>query len=207
MYIASATTRTGYVARGIAGKEAASCVHSHQTAASDILFGGHFYDHVACGIASGQSGTRIRLTCHAADIDRSLHCGRGAASGDGTFPLSTHYTADVHRAADAARHRAVFNGAVAISCHAAGKARTAIACYLYVLHHHVLHRTGITDRAEQTHKLVICRNGQPLDGMTATVEGAGVFVAETCAYRRLVFACEVNVSVEGNVNVALTSVH
>lgn len=43
MYIASATTRTGYVARGIAGKEAASCVHSHQTAASDILFGGHFY--------------------------------------------------------------------------------------------------------------------------------------------------------------------
>ena len=84
MHIASATTRTGYVARGIAGKEAASCVHSHQTAASDILFGGHFYDHVACGIASGQGGTRIRLTCHAADIDRSLHCGRGAASGDGT---------------------------------------------------------------------------------------------------------------------------
>ena len=62
MHIASATTRTGYVARGIAGKEAASCVHSHQTAASDILFGVHFYDHVACGIASGQGGTRIRLT-------------------------------------------------------------------------------------------------------------------------------------------------
>ena len=67
MHIASATTRTGYVARGIAGKEAASCVHSHQTAASDILFGVHFYDHVACGIASGQGGTPIRLTCHAAD--------------------------------------------------------------------------------------------------------------------------------------------
>ena len=93
MHIASATTRTGYVARGIAGKEAASCVHSHQTAASDILFGGHFYDHVACGIASGQGGTRIRLTCHAADIDRSLHCGRGTASGDGTAYLNTHHTA------------------------------------------------------------------------------------------------------------------
>ena len=38
MYFASATARTGYVARGIAGKEAASCVHSHQTAASDILW-------------------------------------------------------------------------------------------------------------------------------------------------------------------------
>ena len=28
------------------------------------------------------------------------------------------------------------------------------------IEHHLLHRTGITDRAEQTHKLVICRNGQ-----------------------------------------------
>ena len=91
MYIASATTRTGYVARGIAGKEAASCVHSHQTAASDILCGVYFYGHVARGIASGQGGTRIRLTCHAADIDRSLHCGRGTASGDGTAYLSTHH--------------------------------------------------------------------------------------------------------------------
>ena len=131
MYIASATTRTGYVARGIAGKEAASCVHSHQTAASDILFGVHFYDHVACGIASGQGGTRIRLTCHAADIDRSLHCGRGTASGDGTAYLNTHHTADIHRAADAARHRAVFNGAPAISYHAANTAAIyLIACYL-----------------------------------------------------------------------------
>ena len=93
MHIASATPRTGYVARGIAGKEAASCVHSHQTAASDILYGVYFYDHVACGIASGQGGIRIRLTCHAADIDRSLHCGRGTASGDGTAYLSTHHTA------------------------------------------------------------------------------------------------------------------
>ena len=32
MYIASATTRTGYVARGIAGKEADSVVESYQTA-------------------------------------------------------------------------------------------------------------------------------------------------------------------------------
>ena len=53
MYFASATTRTSYVARGIAGKEAASCVHSHQTAASDILCGVYFYGHVARGIASG----------------------------------------------------------------------------------------------------------------------------------------------------------
>ena len=175
MYIASATTRTGYVARGIAGKEAASCVHSHQTAASDILFGVYFYDHVARGIASGQGGTRIRLTCHAADIDRSLHCGRGTASGDGTAYLNTHHTADIHRAADAARHRAVFNGAPAISYHAANTAAIyLIACYLYALHHHVLHRTSSIEIAEQTHKLVICRNGQPLDGMTATVEGAFV---------------------------------
>ena len=62
MYIARATTRTGYVARGIAGKEAASCVHSHQTAASDILFGGYFYGHVARGIASGQGGTRWKVS-------------------------------------------------------------------------------------------------------------------------------------------------
>ena len=99
MYIASATTRTGYVARGI---------------------------------ASGQGGTRIRLTCHAADIDHSLHCGRGTASGDGTAYLNTHHTADIHRAADAARHRAVFNGAPAISYHAANTAAIyLIACYLY----------------------------------------------------------------------------
>ena len=188
MYLASATTRTGYVARGIAGKEAAaSSVHSHQTAARDILFGGYFYDHVARGIASSHGGTIIRLTCHAADIDRSLHCGRGAASGDGTVPLSTHHTADVHRAADAARHRGVFNGAPAKSCHASGKARTVIFCYLYALHHHVLHRTGITEPAKQTRKFVICRNGQPLDGMAATVEGAFVCVAVACAYRRPFF--------------------
>ena len=54
MYIASATTRTGYVARGIAGKNAVSSVESHQTAARDILYGVYFYDHVARGIASGQ---------------------------------------------------------------------------------------------------------------------------------------------------------
>ena len=90
MYIASATTRTGYVARGIAGKEAYSVVEPYQTAARDILCGGYFYDHVACGIASGQGGTKNRLTCHAADIERSLHCGRGTASGDGTEPLITH---------------------------------------------------------------------------------------------------------------------
>ena len=175
MHIASATTRTGYVARGIAGKEAASCVHSHQTAASDILFGVHFYDHVACGIASGQGGTRIRLTCHAADIDRSLHCGRGAASGDGTAYLNTHHTADIHRAADAARHRAVFNGAPARSYHAANTAAIyLIACYLYALHHHVLHRTSSIEPAEQTRIFVICRKGQPRNGMAATVEGAFV---------------------------------
>ena len=42
MYIASATTRTGYVARGIAGKDAASSVESHQTAAREILRGVYF---------------------------------------------------------------------------------------------------------------------------------------------------------------------
>ena len=63
MYIASATTRTGYVARGIAGKEAYSVVESYQTAARDILCAVYFYGHVACGIASGQGGTKNRLTC------------------------------------------------------------------------------------------------------------------------------------------------
>ena len=116
----------------------------------------------------------MRLTYQAADIGRSLHCGRGTASGGGTVPLSTHHTADEHRAADAARHRAVFNGAIAMSCHAAGMAPTVIACYLYVLHHHVLHRTSFTEIAEQTHIFVICRNGQPRNGMAATVEVAGV---------------------------------
>ena len=175
MHIAGATTCTGYVARGIAGKDA-SCVHSHQTAASDILFGGYFYDHVARGIASGQGdGIPIRLTYHAADIDHSLHCGRGTASGDGTAPLSTHHTADVHRAADAARHRAVFNGTPAKSYHAANTAAIyLIACYLYALHHHVLHRTSTIEMAEQTRIFVICCKGQPRDGMTATVEGAFV---------------------------------
>ena len=42
MYIASATTRTGYVARGIAGKDAASSVESRQTAAREILWGVYF---------------------------------------------------------------------------------------------------------------------------------------------------------------------
>ena len=178
MYIASATTRTGYVARGIAGKEAYSVVESYQTAARDILCAVYFYDHVACGIASGQGGTKNRLTCHAADLDHSLHCGRGTASGDGMVPLNTHHTADAHRAANAARHRAVFNGAPAKSCHAAGITQPVIACYLYALHHHILHRSGaiieITEIAEQTRIFVICRNGQPRDGMAATVEGAGV---------------------------------
>ena len=73
------------------------------------------------------------------------------------------HTADIHRAADAARHRAVFNGAPAISCHAAGITRPVIACYLYAIHHHILHRSGaiieITEIAEQTRIFVICRNG------------------------------------------------
>ena len=89
--------------------------------------------------------------------------------------MSTHHTADIHRAADAARHRAVFNGAPAISCHAANTAAIyLIACYLYALHHHVLHRTNFIEPAEQTRIFVICRKGQPRDGMAATVEGAFV---------------------------------
>ena len=85
-----------------------------------------------------------------------------------------------------------------------------IACYLYAIHHHILHRTEfteITEIAEQTRIFVICRNGQPRDGMAAAVEGAGVCVVVVCAYRRPAFACEVNVGGEGNVNVGLTSVH
>ena len=86
-----------------------------------------------------------------------------------------------------------------------------IACYLYAIHHHILHRTGgiteITEIAEPAPIFVICRNGQPRYGMAAAVEGAGVRVVVVCAYRRPAFACEVNVFVEGNVYVGLTSVH
>ena len=42
MHIAGAATRTGYVARGIAGKDAASSVLSHYTAAKVILLGSYF---------------------------------------------------------------------------------------------------------------------------------------------------------------------
>ena len=125
--------------------------------------------NVAELVNGGKTDINITLT---ADIARSLHCGGGAASGDGSPPLSTHYTAGAQRAADAARHRAVFNGASpAKSYHAAGIAQTVI---VYALHHHVLHRASFTEPAEQTHILVICRNGQPHDGMAAAVEGAGV---------------------------------
>ena len=82
-----------------------------------------------------------------------------------------------------------------------------IACYLYAFHHHVLHRTSFIEIAEQTHKLVICRNGQPLDGMAAAVEGTLVSLFVVRAYRRPAFARQVNVFAEGNVNVGLTSVH
>ena len=43
--------------------------------------------------------------------------------------------------------------------------------HLDVYKRQVLHRTSFIEIAEQTHKLVICRNGQPLDGMAAAVEG------------------------------------
>ena len=43
----------------------------------------------------------------------------------------SHHTADTICAADATRHRAVFNGAPAISNHAASTAKHVIACYLY----------------------------------------------------------------------------
>ena len=110
-------------------------------------------------------------------------------------------------AADAARHRAVFNVAViAISCHAADTAHIVIAFYLHALQLHVLHRSAGADAAEQTRILVTSRNGQPRNGMAAAVEGAGVLFF-IISYRRPLFACEVEVCVKGNVNVGLTSVH
>ena len=54
----------------------------------------HFYETHYSEFIEKQNATRIRLTCHAADIDRSLHCGRGTASGDGTAYLNTHHTAE-----------------------------------------------------------------------------------------------------------------
>ena len=93
----------------------------------------------------------------------------------GKSDINITLTADTIRAADAARHRAVFNGAPARSYHAANTAAIYLmACYLYALHHHVLHRTSSIEPAEQTRIFVICRKGQPRDGMAATVEGAFV---------------------------------
>ncbi len=108
--------------------------------------------------------------------------------------------------ADAARHRAVFNVAIAPSRHAADIARTVIAFYLYVLQRHVLHLAAGADAAEQAHIAVTRRNGQPRDGMAAAVEGAGVWVV-IGSYRRPVDACQVDVVVEGDVDVGITAVH
>ena len=102
--------------------------------------------------------------------------------------------------ADAARHRAVFNGTPAISRHAADVAQTVIACYLYTLQHHVLHRAAGAEVAEQARILVTRRNGQPRDGMAAAVEGAGVLVVIVYAYRRPVDAREVDVGRQGDID-------
>ena len=125
------------------------------------------------------------LTSPAAGKDHALHCGRGVAPGDGTAPLRAHHATCERCTADAARHRAVFNGASkAISCHAAGIARTVVACYLYALQHHVLHLAAGAEVANQPY--IVCPflvDGQPRDGLIFTVEGAGVWLAFS-AYRR-----------------------
>ena len=125
--------------------------------------------------SGGQGGTTIRRSRYAAGIGHALHCGRGAASGDGTAYLVAHHTAYV-ATADAARHRAVFKGAIAPSRHAADVASTVIAFYLHVLQRHVLHLAAGVDVAEQARILVTRRNGQPRDGLAVAVEGAGVSV-------------------------------
>ena len=76
--------------------------------------------------------------------------------------------------ADTTRHRAVFNVTIAITRYAADIAILVIAFYLYVLQHHILHRATGTDVSEQTRKFVTSRNGQPRDGFSTAVEGAGV---------------------------------
>ena len=115
--------------------------------------------------------------------------------------MRAHHATCERCAADAARHRAVFNGTPAISRHAADAARTVIACYLYVLQHHVHHLAAGVDVAEQTRILVTSCNGQPRDGMAAAVEGAGVLVVIVYAYRRPVDAREVDVGRQGDVDV------
>ena len=177
-YIDGAASATGHSAPSIAGNDSASVdVVSHHAAgiigACTVTYKGH----IARGIAGGQGGTTIRQTYHAAGYTPCIHCGRGAAPGDGTARLVAHYTARnaVHAAAaDAARHRAVFNVAIAPSRHAADIARFVIAFYLYALQLHVHHLAAGADTSEQTRIFVTSRHGQPLDGMAAAVEGAGV---------------------------------
>ena len=107
----------------------------------------------------------------------SLATARGyIIEDDGSY---TVYNADglmnIAELVNGGRHRAVFNGAPARSYHATNTAAIyLIACYLYALHHHVLHRTSSIEPAEQTRKFVICRKGQPRNGMAATIEGAFV---------------------------------
>lgn len=168
-YMDGAASGTTDVTRGIAGNDGAVCVGSHHATGPGVACTVIFNGHVARGIAGGQGGTGIRCTCHAACPLRSLHCGRGTASGDGTALLIAHHTAYV-ATADAARHRAVFNvAAKAPSRHAADERAT---CYVYFCQHHVLHRAF--DEAEQTRISVTSRNGQPRDGLAIAVEGAGV---------------------------------
>ena len=197
-----AATFTADVACGIAGSQGtASSVVSHHTTGQGVACTVIFNGHVARGIAGGQGGTTIRFSRYAAGKGHALHCGRGAAPGDGTAQLSAYHGTCDGVAADAARHRAVFNLALkAPSRYAAGIAQTVIACYLYTLQHHVLHRAAGADTSEQTRIFVTSRNGQPRDGMVAAVEGAGVLVVIVYAYRRPVDAREVDVGRQGDID-------
>ena len=102
--------------------------------------------------------------------------------------------------ADAARHRAVFNVAPAISCHAADIGILVIACYLHFLQLYVLHRAVFADVAEQTRILVTSRHGQPRYGMVASVEGASVLIFIVYAYRCPVDALQVDIGRQGDID-------
>ena len=140
-------------------------------------------------------------SCHATDKDVAGDAARHRAVFNGAIVLSCHAT-DIAVAGDAARHRAVFNGAPATSHHADDIDRTVIACYLYALQLHVLHRADGAEVAEQTHIVVTRCNGQPRDGLIFAVEGAGV-LCFIISYRRPIYARQVDVGGEGAVQRAI----
>ena len=120
-----------------------------------------------------------------------------AAGGHGAA-VPSHHAADAGvGAGDAARGGAGGHGAVVVSHHAADR---VAAGYVHILQRHVLHLAAGAEAANQPY--TVCPflvDGQPRDGMVATVEGAGVLFF-IISYRRPLFAREVDVGSQGAVD-------